>query len=260
MNSYQEALRKFIKMMGYLENDNVEGIVFYGSYLTGYNTKDSDLDLQIIFNNDDLNHLIRGYQKTDDFIIEYYEKPIQEIYARAMNDFKNQSNVLLSTIGHGQILFDRNGNIKKLQDYVLQLYSMPLPGLTDDEAKDFISFMNNKIKHLIILYEEKNPYFFHLYPILVDRIRSFYHQLYGFPELSISRVNKLYHDNTGYREKTFKNIPEQEFINLFDQASLNHSKGMKEHMEALNKLYSYVTRDISFDSNNYRVKIKSTKI
>ena len=34
-------------------------------------------------------------------------------------------------IGHGKVLFVRNGEIKKLQDYILDLYSVPLQGLSD---------------------------------------------------------------------------------------------------------------------------------
>ncbi len=58
MEKYEQALVNFIDKMGYLNNDDVLGIVFYGSYFTGYNSAQSDIDLQIIKLNDP--KIIRG--------------------------------------------------------------------------------------------------------------------------------------------------------------------------------------------------------
>ena len=62
MEIVNQTIKKFINEMKYLENEHVLGIFFYGSYLTGYNTKNSDIDLHVIFDNYDPKHLIRGNQ------------------------------------------------------------------------------------------------------------------------------------------------------------------------------------------------------
>lgn len=58
----EAIIKKFIKSMGYLDNKHVLEVFFYGSFLTGYNNKKSDIDLHVIFDDVDLKHLIRGYQ------------------------------------------------------------------------------------------------------------------------------------------------------------------------------------------------------
>ena len=48
--NYREALNKFIDEMNYLKNEDVEGILFYGSFHTGTYNEFSDIDLMILFN------------------------------------------------------------------------------------------------------------------------------------------------------------------------------------------------------------------
>ena len=47
----KNIITDFLKKEGYLNDINVEGIVFYGSYQTKTNTNNSDIDLIIIYNN-----------------------------------------------------------------------------------------------------------------------------------------------------------------------------------------------------------------
>ena len=44
----EDKILSFVQQMGYFDNEHVLGILFYGSYLTGVNTKNSDIDLHII--------------------------------------------------------------------------------------------------------------------------------------------------------------------------------------------------------------------
>ena len=138
MLSFNKVINTFLNEKGYLENKNIEGIVFYGSASIGYSTKSSDLDLQIITNSENSNNMIRGIETISGVRIEYFEKPLSDYYKRAIKDFKNQSNVLLSMIGHGIIIFDRSIKINILQEYIKQLYSIPMPCLSDKEAKEMV--------------------------------------------------------------------------------------------------------------------------
>lgn len=256
--TFMEVIKAFLNEKGYLENENIEGVVFYGSVATGYATKTSDLDLQVITNSKDQNDLARGIDLIDGVRIEYFEKPISDYYARAIKNFKNQSNVLLSMIGHGVIIFDRNGRIHKLQEYIKTLYSLPMPCLSEDESKEMVSIINNRMIGLRTLYEHGDLYFNHLYHLTIEKIKKFYHRLYGFPEISTSKILKLYTDQTGYREAIFKTVPEQKFINLYiNSLDLTNQKTPHEKMNAIEELYSYAKRDVHLNENNYKIRIKS---
>ena len=70
----EDKILSFVHEMGYLNNEHVLGLLFYGSYLTGFNNENSDIDLHIVFDNEDPNHLIRGNKVLDGTRIEYFEK------------------------------------------------------------------------------------------------------------------------------------------------------------------------------------------
>ena len=76
--------------IGYTSNEHFLGAIVYGSSLTGFNTETSDIDLHIIFDNNDPNRIIRGESLVDGKNIEYFEKPIEDVYLMAENEFQNQ--------------------------------------------------------------------------------------------------------------------------------------------------------------------------
>lgn len=257
MISFNEVIIAFLNEKGYLKNKNIEGVVFYGSASTGYATNSSDLDLQIITNSENSNDLIRGIETIYGIRIEYFEKPLSDYYKRAIKDFKNQSNVLLSMIGHGIIIFDRNGKIKILQNYIRQLYSLPMPCISEEEAKEMVSIINNRMIDLYDLYNKNDLYFNHLYHLTLEKIKKFYHRLNGLPEISTSKTLKLYLDTTGYREKIFKVNPDKEFLILYIKAlDLHNNMTANEKIIAIKQLYDYTKKDIYLNEQCYRISIK----
>lgn len=253
--NFRNAIVDFLNKMGYLENKNCEGVVFYGSYSTGFYNNQSDINLHIIFNNDNPEIIIRGVDSVDGFRIEYFEKPLEDLYGRAISDFHNQSNVLLSMIGHGKVLFDRNGEIKKLQDYILDLYSVPLQGLSDNEIYEQIAIINNRMIDLERLGLINGEYFIHLYHLTVEKIRKFYYKKNGLPEIPTSKVLDFYRDDT-YSNTNFKITPPVEFIQLY-YSCLDESKSNKERLKIINDLYNYVKGEYSLNPKCSRVLIKS---
>ena len=99
MCNVENIILKFIYEMEYLENKHVLGAFFYGSFLTGFNEKHSDIDLSIIFDNEKPDRLVRGNKYIDGIRIEYFEKQIEDVYLSIDNDFSTQSNASLSIIG-----------------------------------------------------------------------------------------------------------------------------------------------------------------
>ena len=160
MANTSSIIKKFIKKMKYTENKHVLGIFFYGSFLTGYNNKNSDIDLHVIFDNSDILHLVRGNTYIDGVRIEYFEKPLIDLYLSVNNDYLNQRNALLSIIGTSKIIFDKTGELKKLQDYTKNKFSKPLPPINTEEAKEYVSILNNRMEKLETFADNDNPYFY----------------------------------------------------------------------------------------------------
>ena len=250
-------IKKFIDKMGYLNNEHVLGCFFYGSYLTGYNTTNSDIDLHIIFDNSNPKHLIRGNDYIDGVRIEYFEKPINDLYLSVDNDFERQCNALLSIIGTSMIVFDKTGDLGELQDYALNKFLNPLPPLEEDDAKEYVSILNNRMEKLENAANKNALEFDHLYHLTIEKIRKFYHRLNGMPEVQTSKVVRVYTDEA-YRESFYKdNIPEEEFITMYLDAISDRSDNNQDKFNKVKKLYEYAKRNVKLEEGSYRILIKS---
>lgn len=253
---FRDALYEFLNKRGYFNDENCEGIIFYGSYSTGFQNEESDLDLHIIYNDNQPNKIIRGIDTIGNFRIEYFEKPISDLYARAIYDLQNQSNVVLSMIGYGKVLFDRNGKIQTLQDYIIDLYTNnELQGLTDNEIYEQILIINNRLIDLEKLALNNDEYFTHLYHLTLEKIRKFYYKKNGLPEIPTSKVLDFYKDDT-YSKSLFKVTPPNEFITLYYN-SLDETNSNLERMKILLDLYEYVKENYELDPKESRILIKS---
>ena len=252
-----DTILKFVDKMGYLENENVLGCFFYGSYLTGFNNSISDIDLHIIFDNTDPMHLIRGNDYIDGIRIEYFEKPINDLYLSVDNDFNNQNNALLSILGTARIIFDKKGELYRLQQYTLDKFSKPLPPLDDEDAREYVSILNNRMKKLEKAANDNSPFFNHLYHLTIEKIRKFYHKLNGMPEVQTSKVFRVYTDEE-YRKSFYKdNIPEDEFVAMYLDAICDTSIDIQNKLKKAKCLFDYSKRNVSLDENSYRIIIKS---
>ena len=89
MQQFTDVIMQFVNKMGYLRSKDIEGIIFYGSNQTGFGNQFSDIDLHIIFNNN-LKEEIRGSDLIDGIRIEYFEKTLNSMYQKTINEFKNQ--------------------------------------------------------------------------------------------------------------------------------------------------------------------------
>ncbi len=255
MEDYQIAVTNVIRKMNYLENNHVLGIIVYGSYVTGYNNKNSDIDIHIIKDDYD-DTLFRSVSIVDGFKIEYFEKPISDVYLSVDNDFQTNENAYLTIIGHGKVLFDRYGEIRKLQKYILEKYSQPLPALAGDDAKEMAVIIDNRMIKLRSMFENNKPEFIYNYYLVVEKIRKFYSRLCGCANIPVDKAFRIYTDKR-YRESFCKDdIPDEEFLELFFRAVTNTGTN-EEKMEIITELYNYATRKLEIDPNNYHIIIKS---
>ncbi|MBR5662532.1 MAG: nucleotidyltransferase domain-containing protein [Bacilli bacterium] len=253
-----DIINKFIKEMDYENNEHVLGVYFYGSYQLGCANEKSDIDLHVIFDDSNPKHIIRGNHFIDGKRIEYFEKPLKEMYLTIMLDFKNQSNALLAIVGNSEIIMDKTGELYELSTYAKEVFEHPLPKLTENDAKEYVSILNNRMEKLDTLAHNGDLTFYHLYHLTIEKIRKFYHRVIGSPEIQTTKVIRIYTDDY-YRELINKGVmPEQEFIDMYIDAICDSNKDMFIKLEKAKKLYSYAKRSIDLDEkSNYRIPIRS---
>lgn len=250
-----KTINKFINGMNYLDNPRVIGCILYGSYLTGYYHQDSDIDLRIILNNSNPDYLILGNKIVNGMRIEYFEKPLADEYLSIDNGFLNQDNAMYSIIGNGEIIFDKTGEVKELQRYAITKFSNPLPPLNENDLKEYISILDNRLLKLKIACENNDPFFNNLYYLTIEKIRKLYHRINGIPSIQTSKVYRVYTDPS-YAESMNKIVPSKEFIDIYFDCILGEYADKRVmYLKVLN-LYEYVKNGRELDSD-YRILIKS---
>ena len=85
-----ETIQEFLEKNQYLQDKHVLGVLFYGSYKYGLNNKNSDIDLHIIYDDSNPEHLIRGNTFVNGIRIEYFEKTISEIQNNVEDGYKRK--------------------------------------------------------------------------------------------------------------------------------------------------------------------------
>ncbi len=251
-----EVIIDFISEMRYLENNHVLGCYFYGSYLTGLNHRDSDIDLHIVFDDCDSEHLVRGVKYKSGIKIEYFEKPISDLYLSIDNGYNSRNAAWLSIIGTSRIIFDKTGQLNELQQYAIGKYKAPLPRLDSETAKEYVSIINNRMEKLEKCAAEKSPNFIHLYHLTIEKIRKFYHDVNGLAQVQTSKVYRVYTDEQ-YRESySGYEIPEPEFVVKYLDAISDISSSYSERFEKVKRLFDLAKKGIDL-GEEYRIQIKS---
>ena len=241
--------------MGYLNNEHVLGVFFYGSYLTGLNTDNSDIDLHIIFDNEEPNHLIRGNKIIDGTKIEYFEKPIKDIYLEIENGYLNQNNASFAIIGKGTIVFEIDNKLSLIQQYAINWFSTPMPCLSEEDSREQVSIINNRMEKLEKFAINNDPRFERLSHLTIDKIRKFYHKNIGISKIPTSKSYRIYTDED-YRDSVYKENPELEFINMYLNLITNNCVDKLQRLQMIKEFYNYRTRNINL-GNDYRILIKS---
>lgn len=257
MKNFEQIINEFIEQMQYKQNEHFLGVYFYGSCLSGFNNDNSDIDLHIVFDNTDKYHIFRGIHYLNGNKIEYFEKTINDLYLSIDNDISDRNIAWKNMVAESQIIYDKTGELKKLQEYAKQKYSNGLPKLDMQDILEQIAIINNRMEKLKILKQENNESFYHLYHITIEKIRRLHHSINGYPKINTTKIYKVY-KNDDYRKSYYKGeFVGQEFKNMYYELITDMSFDNKKLLQKLEEFYDYVKNGIDLPKGNYRIKIKS---
>jgi len=259
MEKHLEIIDKFIKKMNYKDNSHYLGIYFYGSRLTGFHNTNSDIDLHVVFDNYDKEHIYRGTCIIDGIKIEYFEKCINDLYLSVENDIKERNYSWYSILGTSKIINDSKGELYKLQKHTLREYQKGLPKMEEQDIMENIAIINNRIEKLRYFCENDNPNFYSLYYITVEKLRRLYHGIHGLPRINTSKIYRVYKDDE-YR-KTFFNgdFISDEFRKMYLDLIEINSRNKSVLLKLIEEFYLYIKDGRKIDKE-YRIKIKSRNI
>lgn len=127
MDNLNEATTLFLRELE--ADDNVLGIVLFGSWARGNQRGNSDVDLLVIVEN--------GYKRT----VEYKDNQAFEIIYTTIEGAKSYYKANFDETYrfwmHAKILFDRDGSLQSLKEFATKLIKDGKAALSEDDLKHF---------------------------------------------------------------------------------------------------------------------------
>lgn len=103
MQEWELAVNKFLEK--YINKDYFLGTMLCGSYATGNNTKNSDIDVFIV-TKDTTTWRERGNIQIDGYLIEYFINPVRQVLKEFDEGFKTNSIATTRIFAGAKILHD----------------------------------------------------------------------------------------------------------------------------------------------------------
>lgn len=243
-----EMVKDFIEYKKLRYNQNVVGIIFYGSRETGCYNEESDYDLLVIIS-----------EGEDRKIVEYFNLERFEYHERNLNsitDSFDKDYILLSILAHGRLMHDNiNSTVKSLQKVANLRLKESLPELSDSDISGYIISIENSMREVKKSFEEKSDNTYFLCILTAEKIRKFYHRYLRIPPIREEKVCRVYTDKE-YHSKNFFDIPipEDEFISLYLKI-ISSKRNCKNNTD---KLWKYCqdqinANKITYVTNNIRI-------
>lgn len=246
-----DIIYKFLDEQNYLNRKEILGIIFYGSSNYKTDTKDSDIDLLII--TDDENNY-KGVTYVDNKKIEYFEKNVYDLAQKIEELSSNFDRSLESIFTNGKVIYDKHKTIENLKDLVLENNEYP----RKKKQNKFYSTSFSELKKVFFSTDKTSPYFNYIYYNFLEEIRKEYHIQNGYSKLPVNKIKKLY-ENSDYSEKYYcVKLPDIEFRNLY--ISLLEKYKEDEFNVLLGKLKRKQTIENNFNVRKNNVKYSSTII
>ena len=244
MNDWELALEKFINE--YKDEDYFLGAILTGSYATGNNDKNSDIDVYII-TTDDTNWRERGNRTIDGFLIEYFINPKKKILSYFEKEVKDYHLSTTMIFVNGKILYDKDGSVQELINIANNNFNFA-------EVDEFKYKMNcysvwDGFDELESKYNKGEDIDF-TYNIFLERVIDAYFYNKQIPSIPLNKIEKILKDETYRIKYNVKKLPEQEFIdkllNCFNEKDYN-----KKFLYA-KELYNYYSNQFkNFDINDF---------
>lgn len=246
---WKNALNKFLEQ--YKNEEWFLGAILTGSYATGNNNDNSDIDLYIV-TTDETQWRERGNKLVDGYLIEYFMNPVHKILSYFEEETKMYA---MSTIGmfvNGKILIDKNGIVEKISSIAKEKINSSLEPVDEFKVKMNCYHVWDGFDELDSKYKNNEDIDYVYYMFLQKIIDSYFYNK-QIPLMSHSKIEKIL-TNEEYRNKyNIKKLPDPTFCNLL--INCFKEKDYDRKYECAKEIYNYfLSQHLDFDINNFELR------
>ena len=235
IEKWKLALKEFLKK--YEEDDDVIGALLCGSYASGNQTEDSDIDVYLVLKNE-CNYRERGNVDSNSYLMEYFMNPVWKIKEDMKEEFNENKLGTINMFAYGKIIYDLDGSVKELQDLALEYIDRPFKNIISSKLDSNNYHLWDLLDELKVSLKEERLDFNKIYYMLLNDVYDVYAEYLGVQKLPKTKIYKILTDEE-YRKKyhVFK-LPEDEFINLYLKCyNLDKPDRMYKNIEELINYY-----------------------
>ena len=249
MEKWELAVNKFLEK--HINEDYFLGAMLCGSYATGNNTKNSDIDIFIV-TKDETKWRERGNIQIDGYLIEYFINPVRQVLKEFDEGFKTNSIATTRIFAGAKILHDTDKIIEKLINQAKQDLNKKIDKISEFEWKMNCYTIWHTFYELTTKYEnnEDTEYTYNLY---INEVIKAHFKNNSIPTLPTHKIEKMF-TNEQYRIRyNVKYLPEQEFIDKVLNC-LNEKEYNKKYEYAKDLYNYYMNQNKDFDINNFTLR------
>lgn len=231
--------------------DEIEGVLLYGSAVSGRRNKKSDIDILVCLNSNE------GYQSVgctmiDGIKVEYFVHHIDSLYDLALNEIRKNDSSHLTKFITSKIVYDRSGKFREVINKIKALYSLPIRESHDNFVKKSMFHIKNRLDDLESVKDD--DIFYMLYFDILNKIRELDTEINGYIIIPLAKSEKLYRDSgylKEYIESDVHKTSTEEFKKRYLECLKIDDKDLM--IKRIKDLYDYTFKGEEFDSDNFEL-------
>lgn len=255
MNTWNQALEKYLKELKSYPEKKIIGIILFGSRANGMSDEHSDIDLFILTSNKNPETL-KGCKIIDGFKVEYKQMNINNALEVAKNDIEYNYTFSSHVFNKGRILFQKNSCVTKLRNRINRLNKNAEKPIIDiNNFTSEILKAKSILDKLSRIKDTDNASFESTYYNLLEDIRRVYSKHLNLQNMDYNRIYQIYNDDkaeNNYSCGILNVVPDKTFVGLYLTA-IKHEDNRSNMFRNLNSLFDYLTADFTLNFNNYQL-------
>ena len=212
MEAWEKAVHKFLTP--WKAKKYVIGALVTGSFVTGNATKHSDVDLHIILDGK-VKWRERGNKMVDGFLIEYFANPPQQLKKCMEEGYRDGKRVDARMYLLGKIIFDRTGEVKKLQENAKKEFKKKFkkPDKVWTELTKYSIW--EALDDLTATKHQKPIQFRYNCNLVLSDLLKKYAKYLGAELVPPAKLHRLFFDKIYRKNSHLHEFPDRTFVNLF---------------------------------------------
>ncbi|NQZ84445.1 MAG: nucleotidyltransferase domain-containing protein [Nanoarchaeales archaeon] len=254
MKDWEIALNKFMKK--WENNKDVTGALVCGSFVTGNPTKHSDIDLHIVLS-DKCDYRIRGNEYIDGILIEYFINPPKQYLKYLESDYSNNRKIDSHMFSTGKILFDKNGDVKKLVTLSKKYLKKSFKKTTGVMVEINKYHLWDNCDNLEEVYMRNKSDIYFCYYNYLNELFNVYSKFLGFESISFNKIRRFLVEKKDIKKYNVSEFSDKKFVKKFIKLlDLKEPQVMLKEFKALNEYVLKQMGSLSVDGWKIRTPVE----